>query len=381
VVAGTETAVLMVESEAHQLSEDVMLGAVVFGHDQMQAAIDAINELADEAGKPEWDWTGAGQNEALIARVNALCQRRSEQAYSHQAEAGPHHPEPQCRDRQPGLRREAISPKGARPPTTSTRICSTSWKPRSCAAASWRRAAHRRSRHAHRATHHHPLRRAAARPRFRAVHPRRNPGAGGATLGTSRDEQIIDAMTGEYRERFMLQLQHAALRHRRNRPLRFAQASRDRPRRLAKRALLAAAAEQGSFGYTLRVVSEITESNGSSSMASVCGGCLALMDAGVPMKAHVAGVAMGLIKDGNRFAVLTDILGDEDHLGDMDFKVAGTERASRPCRWTSRSRASPRRSCRCPAQAREGRLHILGHMKRPRAGPSGMSDFAPRMSR
>jgi polyribonucleotide nucleotidyltransferase len=167
-----------------------------------------------------------------------------------------------------------------------------------------------------------------------------------ATLGTERDAQRIDALAGEFEDRFML--------HYNMPPFATGETGRvGSPKRreighgrLAKRALVAALPSKEDFPYTLRVVSEITESNGSSSMASVCGGCLSLMDAGVPMKAHVAGIAMGLIKDGNRFAVLTDILGDEDHLGDMDFKVAGTTAASRRCRWTSRSRASPRRSCR-----------------------------------
>jgi polyribonucleotide nucleotidyltransferase len=158
-----------------------------------------------------------------------------------------------------------------------------------------------------------------------------------ATLGTARDEQIIDALQGEYHERFML--------HYNMPPYATGETGRvGTPKRreighgrLAKRALLAVLPTPEEFGYSFRVVSEITESNGSSSMASVCGGCLAMMDAGVPMKAHVAGIAMGLIKDGNRFAVLTDILGDEDHLGDMDFKVAGTEAGVTACRWTSRS--------------------------------------------
>jgi polyribonucleotide nucleotidyltransferase len=171
-----------------------------------------------------------------------------------------------------------------------------------------------------------------------------------ATLGTARDEQIIDALQGEYREPFML--------HYNMPPYATGETGRvGTPKRrevghgrLAKRALLAVLPSPEEFGYSLRVVSEITESNGSSSMASVCGGCLALMDAGVPLKAHVAGIAMGLIKEGNRFAVLTDILGDEDHLGDMDFKVAGP-----PCRWTSRFRASPRKSCMWPCSRRAKR--------------------------
>ena len=167
-----------------------------------------------------------------------------------------------------------------------------------------------------------------------------------ATLGTGRDEQIIDSLAGEYRERFMLHYNFP--------PYATGECGRvGTPKRreighgrLAKRAMIAVLPKAEDFSYTMRVVSEITESNGSSSMASVCGASLALMDAGVPLKSHVAGIAMGLIKDGNRFAVLTDILGDEDHLGDMDFKVAGTDTGVPRCKWTSRSRASPRKSCR-----------------------------------
>jgi polyribonucleotide nucleotidyltransferase len=166
-----------------------------------------------------------------------------------------------------------------------------------------------------------------------------------ATLGTERDAQRIDALAGEFEDRFMLHYNMPPFATG-ERAAWAPQAPRDRPRPPGQARAGGRAATKEDFPYTMRVVSEITESNGSSSMASVCGGCLALMDAGVPMKAHVAGIAMGLIKDGNRFAVLTDILGDEDHLGDMDFKVAGTTAASPRCRWTSRSRASPRRSCR-----------------------------------
>jgi polyribonucleotide nucleotidyltransferase len=202
-----------------------------------------------------------------------------------------------------------------------------------------------------------------------------------ATLGTARDEQIIDAINGEYRERFMFNY---------NMPP-FATGETGRfgsPKRrevghgaLAKRALRPLLPTIGEFAYSLRVVSEITESNGSSSMASVCGGCLALMDAGVPMKAHVAGVAMGLIKDGNRFAVLTDILGDEDHLGDMDFKVAGTEQGITALQMDIKIQGITKEIMQVAmAQAREGRLHILNHMKNAVGGArQELSDFAPRM--
>ena len=202
-----------------------------------------------------------------------------------------------------------------------------------------------------------------------------------ATLGTSRDEQIIDAITGEYRDRFMFNY---------NMPP-FATGETGRfgsPKRrevghgnLAKRALRPLLPGADQFAYSLRVVSEITESNGSSSMASVCGGCLALMDAGVPMKAHVAGVAMGLIKEGNRFAVLTDILGDEDHLGDMDFKVAGTEQGITALQMDIKIQGITKEIMQVAlAQARDGRLHILDHMKSAIGGArTELSDFAPRM--
>ena len=202
-----------------------------------------------------------------------------------------------------------------------------------------------------------------------------------ATLGTGRDEQRIDALQGEYTERFML--------HYNLPPFATGETGRvGSPKRreighgrLAKRALLAVLPSKEEFGYTLRVVSEITESNGSSSMASVCGGCLALMDAGVPLKAHVAGIAMGLIKDGNRFAVLTDILGDEDHLGDMDFKVAGTDSGITALQMDIKIQGITQEIMQVAlAQAKEGRMHILGMMKQAVPGPRvEMSNYAPRI--
>jgi len=202
-----------------------------------------------------------------------------------------------------------------------------------------------------------------------------------ATLGTSRDEQIIDAITGEYRERFMFNYNMP--------PYATGETGRmGTPKRrevghgnLAKRAIRPLLPSAADFAYSLRVVSEITESNGSSSMASVCGGCLALMDAGVPMKAHVAGVAMGLIKEGNRFAVLTDILGDEDHLGDMDFKVAGTDQGITALQMDIKIQGITKEIMQVAlAQAREGRLHILGEMRKAMGGArQELSDFAPRM--
>ena len=202
-----------------------------------------------------------------------------------------------------------------------------------------------------------------------------------ATLGTARDEQIIDALQGEYTERFML--------HYNMPPYATGETGRvGTPKRrevghgrLAKRALVGVLPTAEEFGYSMRVVSEVTESNGSSSMASVCGGCLALMDAGVPMKAHVAGIAMGLIKEGNRFAVLTDILGDEDHLGDMDFKVAGTERGITALQMDIKIQGITKEIMQVALnQAREGRMHILSSMKQALDSPRPeISAYAPRM--
>jgi polyribonucleotide nucleotidyltransferase len=201
------------------------------------------------------------------------------------------------------------------------------------------------------------------------------------TLGTGQDEQRIDALQGEYTERFMLHYNFP--------PFSTGETGRvGTPKRreighgrLAKRALLAVLPSKDEFGYTLRVVSEITESNGSSSMASVCGGCLAMMDAGVPLKGHVAGIAMGLIKDGGRFAVLTDILGDEDHLGDMDFKVAGTDRGITALQMDIKINGITKEIMKVALeQAKEGRMHILGIMKQAVPGPRvEMSNYAPRI--
>ncbi|MBW7903382.1 MAG: polyribonucleotide nucleotidyltransferase, partial [Rhodocyclaceae bacterium] len=201
-----------------------------------------------------------------------------------------------------------------------------------------------------------------------------------ATLGTGRDEQIIDALAGEYRERFML--------HYNMPPYATGECGRvGSPKRreighgrLAKRALIAVLPPADEFSYSMRIVSEITESNGSSSMASVCGGSLALMDAGVPLKAHVAGIAMGLIKDGNRFAVLTDILGDEDHLGDMDFKVAGTRGGVTALQMDIKIQGITKEIMQVAlAQAQEARMHILGQMETSMAGVGELSAYAPRL--
>jgi polyribonucleotide nucleotidyltransferase len=383
VVAGTDAAVMMVESEASQLPEDVMLGAVVYGHEQMQQVIRAIDELVEVAGKPEWDWQPPARNEALIARVGELAEAEMRDAYrtrikqerqqriraieqsvqarlaEEAAAAGRNAPDSNLVDNilfdvQSRIVRSQIlggEPRIDGRDTRTVRPISirTGVLPRSHGSALFTR----------------------GETQALVV----------ATLGTARDEQIIDAITGEYRERFMLQY---------NMPP-FATGETGRfgaPKRrevghgkLAKRALSALIPPPSEFAYSLRVVSEITESNGSSSMASVCGGCLALMDAGVPIERHVAGIAMGLIKDGNRFAVLTDILGDEDHLGDMDFKVAGTDVGITALQMDIKIQGITKEIMQVAlAQAREGRLHILEKMRAAISGARAeLSDFAPRM--
>ena len=325
IVAGTEAAVLMVESEAKQLTEEVMLGGVVFGHEQGNVAIAAINELVRDAGKPVWDWQAPAKDEAFIAQVAGA---RREQAARRLPDPLASRPARSAtRDVDAGAKAAlAAGAAAASTRSRSTTCCSTS-RPRSSAARSSRAsrastaatpAPCGRSRSAPASCRAPTARRCSpAARRRRWSWPRSAP---------TRDSQRIDALAGEYREHFML--------HYNMPPFATGETGRvGSPKRreighgrLAKRALVAVLPDRDEFPYSMRVVSEITESNGSSSMASVCGGCLALMDAGVPMKAHVAGIAMGLIKEGNRFAVLTDILGDEDHLGDMDFKVAGTDR-------------------------------------------------------
>ena len=378
VVAGTEHAVLMVESEANELSEEVMLGAVVYGHDQMRAAIHAIHELADLAAKPSWNWQPEPRNEPLIAKITALADGPLQDAYrirskqersnrlseigksvqaalSADSEAADAN---QVGDILFGLESKIVrtqilngepridgrDTRTVRPITIRVGVL-----PRTHGSALFTR----------------------GETQALVV----------ATLGTGRDEQIIDALQGEYKERFML--------HYNMPPYATGETGRvGSPKRreighgrLAKRALVAMLPSAEEFGYSMRVVSEITESNGSSSMASVCGGSLALMDAGVPLKRHVAGIAMGLIKDGNRFAVLSDILGDEDHLGDMDFKVAGTSNGITALQMDIKIEGITKEIMQVAlSQAKEGRLHILGVMGGSLEGSRNeISSFAPRI--
>jgi polyribonucleotide nucleotidyltransferase len=379
VVAGTDSAVLMVESEANQLSEEIMLGAVMFGHEQMQAAIDAINELADEGGKDDWDWEAHEPDAALVEQIRAIAENDLNEAY---------------RIKSKSLRSEKLDDVKLRVLGATVVNAATPADPnvvRSILKEMEAKIVRGQILNGEPRIDGRNTR--TVRPI--SIRPTLLPRVHGsvlftrgetqaivtATLGTGQDEQIIDALQGEYTERFMMHYNFP--------PYSTGETGRvGSPKRreighgrLAKRALLAVLPTKEEFGYTVRVVSEITESNGSSSMASVCGGALALMDAGVPLKAHVAGIAMGLIKEGGRFAVLTDILGDEDHLGDMDFKVAGTERGITALQMDIKITGITREIMKVALdQAKEGRLHILQIMQQAVPGPrQELSDYAPRV--
>ncbi|MBI4742076.1 MAG: polyribonucleotide nucleotidyltransferase [Betaproteobacteria bacterium] len=378
VVAGTQSAVLMVESEARELSEEIMLGAVVFGHEQMQAAIGAINELVEEAGKPEWEWAPAAKNEALIGRLNELAEADLQEAYRITSKQ-------QRSQRVKDIVNKAVDVLTVGDGAPDANTVKNLFFDMEAKIVRGRilggepRIDGRDTRTVR------PIRiRTGVLPRTHgsALFTRGETQAlVVATLGTGRDEQIIDSLAGEYRDRFML--------HYNMPPYATGECGRvGTPKRreighgrLAKRALLAVLPKQEDFSYTMRVVSEITESNGSSSMASVCGGSIALMDAGVPLKAHVAGIAMGLIKEGNRFAVLTDILGDEDHLGDMDFKVAGTDSGITALQMDIKIQGITKEIMQVAlAQAKDARLHILGEMQGSVAGHrEEVSTYAPRL--
>lgn len=383
VVAGTERAVLMVESEADCLPEQTMLDAVMFGHQQMQVAINAIHELTAEAGKPAWDWLPAPKNEALIARLHEIAQADIEEAYTIRSK----------QSRTEKLR--AIYEKVEAQLTADAEAAGTE-------------VADMNEVHGilfEMEAHVVRTNILEGKPRIdgrdtRTVRPieiRQSilPRTHGSalftrgetqalvltTLGTKQDEQIIDNIMGESRDRFIM--------HYNMPPFATGETGRvGSPKRreighgrLAKRALKAVLPSAEEFNYSIRVVSEICESNGSSSMASVCGGCLSMLDAGVPLKDYVAGVAMGLIKEGNKFAVLTDILGDEDHLGDMDFKVAGTENGVTALQMDIKIEGITAEIMQAAlAQAHEGRMHILGKMHEMAGdGAKELSVWAPRL--
>lgn len=383
VVAGTERAVLMVESEADRLSEETMLGAVTFGHEQLQVAINAIHDLVTEAGKPAWDWQPPAKNEALIARIHEIADAGLAEAYTIR--------EKQARNEklrevyelvETTLNADAEAAGTDAPDINEVNGILFEMEAhivRSNILEGKPRIDGRDTR--------------TVRPieTRQGVLPRTHGSAlftrGETqalvltTLGTKQDEQIVDSIMGESRERFIL--------HYNMPPFATGETGRvGSPKRreighgrLAKRALKAVIPSEEEFPYSIRVVSEICESNGSSSMASVCGGCLSLLDAGVPLKDYVAGVAMGLIKEGNKFAVLTDILGDEDHLGDMDFKVAGTENGVTALQMDIKIEGITTEIMQAAlAQAHEGRMHILGKMhEMAGGGAKALSDWAPRL--
>ncbi|MFS2024212.1 polyribonucleotide nucleotidyltransferase [Massilia sp. GER05] len=375
VVAGTEHAVLMVESEAQQLSEEIMLGAVVYGHEQMKAVIDAIHALVEEGGKPEVEWAPAPKNEELIARVTAIAEGKIREAY-------------QVRDKQARTQKlketTALVLAELGEGVDSVEVGNILFDMEAKVVRSQILDGEPRIDGRDTRTVRPISIRTSVLPRTHgsALFTRGETQALViATLGTGRDSQKIDALMGEYTDDFMM--------HYNMPPFATGETGRvGTPKRreighgrLAKRALVAALPSPEEFSYSVRLVSEITESNGSSSMASVCGGCLALMDAGVPMKAHVAGIAMGLIKEGGKFAVLTDILGDEDHLGDMDFKVAGTTAGITALQMDIKIQGITKEIMQVAlAQAKEARQHILVEMQK--AVPSvktELSDFAPRL--
>jgi polyribonucleotide nucleotidyltransferase len=379
VVAGTEQAVLMVESEASELAEDVMLGAVMYGHEQMQAAINAINELADEAGKDDWDWAAAPTDAALVETVRAIAEGPLNDAYRLKSKSL----RSEKLDQVKKAVMDATIANAAAP--ADANVVRGIFKDMEAKIVRGQilngepRIDGRDTR---------TVRPISIRP---TILPRvhgsvlftrgETQAIVAATLGTGQDEQRIDALQGEYLERFMLHYNFPPFSTGETGRVGVPKRREIGHGRLAKRALIAVLPTKEEFGYTLRVVSEITESNGSSSMATVCGACLALMDAGVPLKAHVAGIAMGLIKEGNRFAVLTDILGDEDHLGDMDFKVAGTDRGITALQMDIKINGITREIMQVAlSQAREGRMHILGLMHKAVPSSRGeLSEFAPRV--
>ncbi len=379
VVAATETAVMMVESEAKELSEEVMLGAVVYGHEQMQAVIAMIAELAAEAGKDAWDWVAPAPDQVLIEKVATLAAADINAAFQIKAKGARSAKLEEITNRVLG---ELITEDTST--TEANKIKNEIFNLEAKTVRSQILNGEPRIDGRDTRTVRPISIRTGVLPRTHgsALFTRGETQAlVVATLGTGRDEQVIDALQGEFKDRFML--------HYNMPPYATGETGRvGTPKRreighgrLAKRALIAALPDAADFDYTMRVVSEITESNGSSSMASVCGGCLALIDAGVPMKNHVAGIAMGLIKEGNRVAVLTDILGDEDHLGDMDFKVAGTEDGITALQMDIKITGITAQIMQVAlAQAKEGRTHILGIMKTAMStANTEMSAFAPRI--
>jgi polyribonucleotide nucleotidyltransferase len=380
VVAGTSNAVLMVESEAKLLPEDVMLGAVVFGHQQMQIAIRVIAEMAAEAARPSWNWRPPARNEALCAALKSALGGKLEEAF---------------RVRDKLQRRDAISAIKADVLESLKSEAETKGWAAADLAKEFAELEYRTLRDSVLKTKVRIDGRQLDDIRAISVRVGVLPRTHGSalftrgetqalvvtTLGTARDSQMIDAPEGESKDPFLFHYNFP--------PFSVGEAGRfGAPKRreighgrLAKRGVMAVKPPMEQFPYVLRVVSEITESNGSSSMASVCGSSLAMMDAGVPITAPVAGIAMGLVKEGDQFVVLSDILGDEDHLGDMDFKVAGTADGISALQMDIKIDGITEEIMRVAlAQAKRGRLHILGEMAKAISAPRAeLSDYAPRL--
>ena len=375
VVAGTSQAVLMVESEAKGLSEEVMLGAVLFGHEQMQAAINAINEFASAAGAGVVEWVAPDENSELVELVTHEVEAGIKEAYTV--------PEKLVRqDKLKVIRTAVVEKLSENYAENDIRNIIENLEYRIVRNAILNEGKRIDGR---------PLDKIRPITIRTGVLPRTHGSAlftrgetqalVVATLGTARDAQIIDALAGEYKEPFMLHYNFPPYSVGETGFVGSPKRREIGHGRLAKRGVAAVLPNMEEFPYTIRVVSEITESNGSSSMASVCGSSLALMDAGVPLSAPVAGIAMGLIKEGDNFAVLSDIMGDEDHLGDMDFKVAGSANGITALQMDIKIDGITAEIMKTAlAQAKEGRLHILGEMNKALANTRDeMSDFAPRI--
>jgi len=380
VVAGTANAVLMVESEAALLSEEVMLGAVTFGHREMQKVINAINELTVEAGTKPSDWVAPAKNTALISALQEAVGGKLGEAFQVRDKL-------QRRDAIAAIKKDVLE-------SLAGRVAAEGWNPAELS-KEFGELEYHTMRDSVLATKVRIDGRALDTVRPITVKAGVMPRTHGSalftrgetqaivvtTLGTARDGQVIDAVAGEYKENFLFHYNFP--------PYSVGECGRfGAPKRreighgrLAKRGVLAVMPTLEEFPYTIRVVSEITESNGSSSMASVCGSSLALMDAGVPVKAPVAGIAMGLVKEGDNFVVLSDILGDEDHLGDMDFKVAGTSEGVSALQMDIKIEGITEEIMKkALEQAKAGRLHILGEMAHALTAPRAeLSDYAPRL--
>jgi len=380
VVAGTANAVLMVESEAALLSEDVMLGAVTFGHREMQKVINAINELTVEAGTKPSTWEAPAKNTALISALQEAIGPRLGEAF-------------QVRDKL--QRRDAISAiKKDVTESLAGRVAADGWNPAELS-KEFGELEYSTMRNSVLDTKVRIDGRQLDTVRPIAVQTGILPRTHGSslftrgetqaivtiTLGTARDGQVIDAVAGEYKENFLFHYNFPPYSVGETGRMMGPKRREIGHGRLAKRGVLAVMPSLEAFPYTIRVVSEITESNGSSSMASVCGSSLALMDAGVPVKSPVAGIAMGLVKEGDRFVVLSDILGDEDHLGDMDFKVAGTAEGISALQMDIKIEGITEEIMKqALQQAKAGRLHILGEMAHGLTAPrEELSDYAPRL--